>query len=299
MLPPTSRVPPSRLTAGGPQSRSTGAACSAFHLTLDTKAVKLSHNETSCFIVKRRIVQLQPECHLVASGYLGFGLTSDWDCHAYLLLSGSEAVLIDSGSGRQSDAVAERIDNALDGRRLVAIALTHSHVDHSGGAAALSERYDAPVYVHPTALEALVSGDEEFVGLPGAREAGVYAPDQSLMPVPRAIAVGRSILVGDLELRAHPTPGHSVDHVVYAAELTHGLAMFSGDLVFAQGRVAILDTPDTDRRSYEESIRTMNALRPDYLFPGHGAVSLARGGAHIAAAVAAFDRGVEPAGLLA
>ena len=250
-------------------------------------------------LLKRRIVQLLSECRLVASGHLGFSLSSDWDSHAYLLHSGSEAVLIDTGSGRDVDATGDRIAEALEGRELVAIVLTHSHVDHSGGAAAISERFGAPVHAHPIAQEWLLTGDEDAIGLPQARAAGVYPPDQVLAPVSRVLPIGDSIVVGDLELRAHRTPGHSVDHVVYTAELGAGLAMFSGDLVFAQGRVAILDTPDSDVVRYEESIRAMNRLRPDLLFPGHGAVVLARGGAHLAAAVAAYDRGDQPVGLIA
>jgi glyoxylase-like metal-dependent hydrolase (beta-lactamase superfamily II) len=244
-------------------------------------------------------VQLLPDCHLVASGYLGFGLTSDWDCHAYLLLSGSEAIIIDSGCGRESAAIGDRIEAALGSRRVVGIALTHGHVDHSGGAAHLSERFGVPVHVHPAALDALLAGDEDAVGLPRARETGVYPPDQVLTPIPRAVPVGDSITVGELELRAVRTPGHSADHIVYTAQLPTGLAMFSGDLVFAQGRVAILDTPDTDRDRYEESIRAMHRLSPDHLLPGHGAVSISRGVAHIAAAVAAYDRGAVPSGLVA
>lgn len=244
-------------------------------------------------------MQLLPECRLVASGRLGFSLSSDWDSHAYLVHSGSEAVLIDAGSGRDVVGTGDRIAESLEGRELVAIVLTHGHVDHSGGAAALSARFDVPVHAHPIARDWLMTGDEEAVGLPQARSAGMYPPDQVLEPVPCVLAVGDSITVGDRELSAHYTPGHSLDHIVYTIELEAGLAMFSGDLIFAQGRVAILDTLDTDVARYEESIRAMSRLAPDMLFPGHGAVALARGSAHLAAAVAAYDRGDQPGGFIA
>jgi glyoxylase-like metal-dependent hydrolase (beta-lactamase superfamily II) len=247
-------------------------------------------------------VRLLDDCHLVASGYLGFGLTDPWDGHAYLLRSGGEALLVDSGGGRDTAALVERIDAALGAdARLVAIALTHAHVDHSGGAAELAEHYGVPVHAAAVGAQWLERGDEDAIGLPEARREGVYPADQILRPVPRVTAVesGPALRIGDLAVRAIIATGHSADHTVYAVQLPTGLALFTGDLVFAQGRVAVLDTPDTDPRELETSIRAAAALRPEHLFPGHGAVALSRGWAHLDAAVASFDRGLVPAGLVA
>jgi hydroxyacylglutathione hydrolase len=246
---------------------------------------------------EREIVELTLDCALVASGYLGFGLTDPWDAHAYLLSSGDEAILIDTGCGRDSAAVARRIDIALDGRRLVAIAVTHGHVDHSGGARDLSDSYGAPVYASELAAARLGAGDEDAVGLSAARTAGVYPPDQILRPVPD-VAFAPHIVVGTVVVHALPTPGHSADHVAYLAQLPTGLALFSGDLVFAQGRIALLDTPDADEADYAASLRELDALDIDHLFPGHGAVALRHGRDHIRAAVSAFVRGGRPLGLV-
>lgn len=243
-------------------------------------------------------MQLLPGCDLVASGYLGFNLTSHWDAHAYVVRSGREAILIDTGCGRETEAVAERVEAALRGSALVAILLTHAHVDHSGGAAALADRFGVQVHAHAAACAPLAAGDEEAVGLRAARDAGVYPADQHLRPV-RAVAIGPDPLpFGELMVRALPTPGHSADHLSYAVDLPTGRAVFTGDLVFAQGRIAMLDSPDTDARRLRTSLHAVLDLHPEHLFPGHGAVSLQRGWAHVQAAVDSYAQGHDPAGLL-
>lgn len=242
-------------------------------------------------------MQLVPGCSLVASGYLGFGLTCEWDSHVYLLRSGDEALVIDSGCGRESAAIVERIRAELESATVVGIAVTHGHVDHSGGAADLAAAFGAPVYASPLAASWLAAGDEAAVGLPGARAAGVYPADQVLRAVDGATSPD-TIAVGELVVRMLPTPGHSLDHVVYAVDLTSGLALFTGDLVFAQGRV-VVHAEGSRRDLLEQSVRRVAELRPEHLFPGHGAVAVTRGWAHVDAAVSAWDRGAEPSGLVA
>lgn len=243
-------------------------------------------------------MQLTADCALVASGYLGFGLSDPWDAHAYLLASGNEAVLIDTGAGRASEQLLERIRTALEGRAVVGILVTHGHIDHSGGAADLAEALDAPVFSSSLTAGWLAAADEEAIGLPAARRQGVYPADQVLRAV-AGVEVAERIVVGSITVHALPTPGHSADHMAYLAELPSGRALFSGDLVFAQGRTAVLDTPDTDEAAYLRSLRDVDALGVEQLFPGHGAFVLSAGDEHIHAAVAAYAHGTRPAGLVA
>lgn len=245
-------------------------------------------------------MQLLPHCHLVASGYLGFGLTSAWDGHAYLLVSEGEALLVDSGCGLASLEVGDRIEAILgESAVLVAIALTHSHVDHSGGAAALADRFGAEILAHPEAVDRIRTGDEDATGLTQALLDGVYPPELRLRSATTVRAIEeRDLLIGALTVTPIFTPGHSSDHVVYRVSHGDDVALFTGDLVFAQGRVAILDTPDTDVDALAESIRTLREPAAEQLFPGHGAIALTRGWAHLDSALDAFDRGVLPEGLV-
>lgn len=243
-------------------------------------------------------MELLPSCTLVASGDLGFGLTDPYDAHAYLVTAGEAAVLVDTGCGRATEQVARRIEEALRGRKLGAILLTHGHVDHAGGAAELAARFGAPVHAHPIAAARIAAGDELAIGLEAGRRDGVYPADTVLRSMPGILAA-QDLELGDLLVHAVPAPGHSDDSVAWAIPLPSGLALFTGDVVFAQGRVAILDTADTDAAELARSIRALRALGPDHLFPGHGAVAVARGRVHLDAAVAAFDAGRRPQGLVA
>lgn len=235
-------------------------------------------------------MELTPDCALVASGRLGFGLSDPWDGHAYLVQSEGEAALIDTGSGRASAALAERIERRLDGGRLVAILVTHAHVDHAGGAAELSERFGVGVLASPEVGAILSAGDEEAAGLPGAIADGVY-PEGTRLRAVADVRPAAEVRVGSLLIRPVPTPGHSAGHLAFVADLAGGRALFSGDLVFARGRVAILDLPDVDLDAYERSLRDVAALGIAQLFPGHGSIALSDGAGHIAEAVNGFREG--------
>jgi glyoxylase-like metal-dependent hydrolase (beta-lactamase superfamily II) len=245
-----------------------------------------------------RLVDLLQSCTLVASGDLGFGLTDPYDGHAYLVGDDDTAVIIDAGCGRATDAVALNVERALRGRRLAAILLTHAHVDHSGGAAELADRFGAPVHAHPRAAERIAAGDERAIGLEAGRRDAVYPADTILRPL-SGIRAATDLDLDGLVVHALPSPGHSDDSVVWSVALPTGLALFTGDVVFTQGRVAVLDTADTDVVSLERSIRDLRDLEPEHLFPGHGAVAIGRGRIHLDAAVAAFDAGRLPQGLVA
>jgi hydroxyacylglutathione hydrolase len=240
------------------------------------------------------------EINLVGSGWLGFGLSDRHDCNVFLLSDGEDAVLVDAGFGLSSDTIVRRIEEAgVPHRAISRILLTHAHPDHAAGARSLAERLDAEVLAAPVTADILRRGDADAAGLTAACASGLYPPSSRLLATDvRTIEEGDTLAVGRIDLRVIATPGHADGHLCFAAQLDGRTALFSGDLVFSRGRVALLGTPDCNLTELAASLRRVAALRPDVLLPGHETLVLDNAHEHLEAAIAALDLQLLPPPLL-
>ena len=241
-----------------------------------------------------------PGVDLVGSGWLGFSLTDPHDCNVFLVHSRGDAILIDAGCGLASEQIVAQIRAAgLDPASVSRVLLTHSHADHAAGAGDLARLLGADVRASAHTGDVVARGDEVASGLASARVAGVYP---EAVRFSEASVVGSiddaPISVGDIKVRAISTPGHAAGHLCFVADLDGVKVLFSGDLVFTRGRVAILGTPDSDVGELAASIRRVAALEPDVLLPGHGTFALDNAAAHLDAAITAFAMHQLPDGLL-
>ncbi len=182
--------------------------------------------------------------------------------HVWRIVAPNPSAL--TGPGTNTYVVGERkkfvIDPGPDHRehleRIVAVAggsvaqilCTHSHTDHSPGAAPLKALTGAPVSGRP-------APDDTF-------QDRTYAPDRSLED-------GEAIDAGGVALRALHTPGHASNHVCFLVDDTGML--FTGDHLMSGSTVVILP-PDGSMRLYVESLRQLLTLPIVALAPGHGAV---------------------------
>ena len=166
-----------------------------------------------------------------------------------------EAAVIDPGeeSGRILAELAAR------GWRATAIWITHAHIDHVLGVAAVRAATGAPVSLHPLdrPLYDNVAEQGRWFGL------RVEPPP----PPDRAFAEGDRVRVGSLEFVVHHVPGHSPGHV---ALVGHGHC-FSGDVLF-RGSVGRVDLPGGDGALLMESIRRRLLTLPGdvIVHSGHG-----------------------------
>lgn len=142
------------------------------------------------------------------------------------------------------------IVEAVHGRRVALIALTHGHNDHINAAVALAEAVDAPIALHPddTMLWDLV--------YPGR------TPDRELGP-------GDVLRAGGCELGVLHTPGHSPGCCCFFDESAG--VLFSGDTLFCGG-------PGATGRSFSDRPTILRSIRERLLaLPGHTVVHTGHG----------------------
>jgi glyoxylase-like metal-dependent hydrolase (beta-lactamase superfamily II) len=149
--------------------------------------------------------------------------------------------------GMQDEAHLERI-LAIAGGAIESVVCTHSHPDHSPGAAELRTRTGARVY-----------------GLPAPRDPyqdPSYAPDVELRD-------GELVGNRDLRLRVVTTPGHVSNHACLLLE-DEGI-LFTGDHLM-QGATVVIIPPEGSMRDYLASLRRLQHMPVTSLAPGHGSV---------------------------
>jgi glyoxylase-like metal-dependent hydrolase (beta-lactamase superfamily II) len=162
----------------------------------------------------------------------------EWEVTNNIWLVGDdrEVVVIDAAHDHQP------IVEAVAGRRVVAIALTHGHNDHINAAGALADAVDAPVLLHPddTMLWRAVHPDRDVDG---------------------PLAAGDRLVAGGIELGVLHTPGHSPGCCCLLAPgaATDGTdVVFSGDTLFCGG-------PGATGRSYSDFPTIIDSIRSQLL----------------------------------
>lgn len=166
-----------------------------------------------------------------------------------------EAAVIDPGE--ESARILAEL--AARGWRATAIWITHAHIDHVLGVAAVRAATGAPVSLHPLDRPLYDNVVEQ------GRWFGLRV--EPLPPPDLAFAEGDRVRVGSLEFVVHHVPGHSPGHV---ALVGHGHC-FSGDVLF-RGSVGRVDLPGGDGALLMESIRRRLLTLPGdvIVHSGHG-----------------------------
>lgn len=179
--------------------------------------------------------------------------------NAYLCWHPDAAGALAIDPGGEAEAMADLLERVS--RPLVAILLTHAHLDHVEGVARLVRRTAAPSFLHPAdrpLYDHVVQQALQF---------GLDIEPQP--PVDHELAHGGRLRLAGLDLEVRHVPGHSPGHVLfYLAEA--GLA-FVGDVVF-QGSIGRSDLPGGNFPQLLQSIRTQVLTLPPEttLYPGHG-----------------------------
>ncbi|KAL2919266.1 hypothetical protein HK105_200909 [Polyrhizophydium stewartii] len=181
------------------------------------------------------------------------GPFSTQDSHAYLLGSGRERILIDTGTGHDDFIAALKAHLDAEDAQLSAVLLTHAHGNHANGLIRILQRFDAAKFK----VAKVQSGGDKH----GEQRIDFLADGQPVSTPDKSVV-----------LRTICTPGHSADHACFWLE-SEGV-LFSGDAVLAR---PLAPTPAAaavfeDLGDYLASLTKLERLVPRLVFPGHGVV---------------------------
>ncbi|MEM7270702.1 MAG: MBL fold metallo-hydrolase [Pseudomonadota bacterium] len=179
------------------------------------------------------------------------------------LVGGGDVAVIDPGPVNAQHCAD--IQAALaPGERVAAILVTHTHVDHSPGVAALKAATGAPTYgfgPHGAGM----SGMMKTLAASGADLGGGEGADRDFAP-DHVLNDGDTAEIGDIRLTAIHTPGHLSNHLSFAME---DGAVFTGDLIMGWA-TTLVSPPDGDMAAFIASLQRMRTRAERIYYPGHG-----------------------------
>ncbi|MCL2295519.1 MAG: MBL fold metallo-hydrolase [Methanomassiliicoccaceae archaeon] len=180
------------------------------------------------------------------------------DSNIYLVI-GSRTVLIDAGTGNESEENIAKIRSVLNERNLDMIVLTHFHFDHVGGLRDVMDEFGSEAFAGAGDAPYIMSGDPAYTlsELFGGRTRSVEVTE---------LMDGDTIDIGEHRLRVINTPGHTCGGICLYDEITHSL--FSGDTVFGYG-VGRTDFVSGSAKELTLSLKKLSGIDVKTLYPGH------------------------------
>ncbi len=185
---------------------------------------------------------------------------------SYLIGCGASGTAVVIDPNRQVDQYITGAE--AEGLRIIAVTETHIHADFVSGTRELAARTGATMYLS-------ACGPESWQYRFGRESGAVWLAD------------GQTFKVGNIELRAVHTPGHTPEHLSFVvtdtANAKEPMGIVTGDFVFVNdvGRPDLLEkaakmqgTAEAGARQLFKSLAWFKTL-PDHLqiWPGHGAGS--------------------------
>lgn len=148
-------------------------------------------------------------------------------------------VAVDPGSPYPEEQAV--LDAVLSDLPIAAIALTHHHGDHIGGANALAMRWGVPILAHASTARRL----------------------EGVVEVTRELVDGESVH----GMTCVFTPGHAEGHLCF--EVEGSKATIAGDMVAGIGTI-LIDPSEGDMALYLASLEALLARPAATLLPAHG-----------------------------
>jgi glyoxylase-like metal-dependent hydrolase (beta-lactamase superfamily II) len=194
-------------------------------------------------------------------------------CNVYVLCSGRDAVLVDFGSGDVLDHLAQ-----IGVERITDILMTHHHRDQGQGLARAVEA-GIRIWVPHTEQDLFHSVDAHWQAREVYNNYNLRQDRFSLLesvPITGTLQDYETRQFGTYSFTVVPTPGHTTGSISLLVELGGQRILFSGDLIYAPGKVVSLAATQWKYSGAEgvaaglASLLDLQDRQIDLLLPSHG-----------------------------
>ncbi len=178
--------------------------------------------------------------------------------NSYIIGEGDVAIL---DPGPADEAHIQALLDATQGETISHILISHTHSDHSPGAALLRQHCDAPILAEGPHRPARPLHLGEINPLDASA-------DMELQ-IDQRLAHGDLVQGKGWTLEAIHTPGHTVNHLAFAFD--DGSGLFSADHVMAWS-TSIVAPPDGSMADFMNSLDVLMGREDAVYWPGHGGI---------------------------
>ncbi len=189
------------------------------------------------------------------------------DGNSYILKRQEGLIMFDCGCG---DTMVQIFQNMkywdLSPDDIKYCIITHSHLDHAGGAHLLKKMGVKIVAVKETA-DALSSGDERCAGF-------LYHKNFVPVNVDGIVSDGEILNILGIQIEVMHYPGHTMGCTAYRFVHENKRIVVSGDIIgtLLSGDFGWDGSIDFDKKIYTESLRRFAKTDMDIMLPGHGLI---------------------------
>ena len=209
--------------------------------------------------------------------YLDTGMYDTEGYGSVYIIDADRPAIVDSGIGTNYESILAALDElGIDREELGAIALTHIHLDHAGGAGFLAEACpNAEIYVPSVGAGLLVEPDRLVEGTRTAVGAQwQFYTEPEPLPEDRVVEIddGDVIDLGDHSLEVYGAPGHAFHQVVFYDPTMSAMFVADAAGIWLPEREEIVETSppnDFDLEGCLADLETIREVDPDVLCYTH------------------------------